>query len=142
MIIDLKFAPEMVDLIIQGKKSSTIRLQKRGSPGDCFIVHDRVYRILSVVSDEIRHLSYLYELEGFRSPDLLYEALTRYYPSIRWDTTGYLYLFAYAGSAPKSLREEGEYYFCNFCGWNFNELICPCCGHGIDEVHYGAYYAD
>lgn len=110
-IINLKFSPEMEELVLQGEKCCTTRDEPKGEAGDIFRVGDRLYRILQIDKRMHPHECSDFKLEGFESWKDLKCEIERIYPSIikqseflsNIGTQGgsevYVHFFAYVGEA-------------------------------------------
>lgn len=96
-LINLKFSPEMEELILQGKKCCTTRDEVKGDSGDIFVVKNRVYRIISVWGDELLNISSLFHLEGFYSTDEFLDCLYMFYPELDETCDVWIHFFAYIG---------------------------------------------
>jgi hypothetical protein len=81
-LITLNFSPEMEELMMQGKKICTTRLEQKGEIGDCFVVQDRLYRIVGLESEELAWMSAYHLLEGFESPEDYLNKIFEFYPDI------------------------------------------------------------
>jgi hypothetical protein len=98
-LITLTFAPEMEELIIQGKKCCTTRRTQLGEVGDMFVVHDRIYRICHIHHCCLYSVrgSY-YDAEGFTSPaafhDFWEQAVEQPFDEAN---TVFIHFFAYIG---------------------------------------------
>jgi len=82
-LINLKFSPEMEQLILDGWKSCTTRDEKKGNVGDIFKVQNRLYRILHI--DKPLHPLQcidVFELEGFESPRVYQKTIEQIYPAL------------------------------------------------------------
>jgi len=93
-LINIKFSPEMEELIWHGKKCCTTRDEKKGDVGDTFKVDIRLYRIIEIEEICIDVGSSFYKQEGFDSG-----VKYRNYISFRYPETNrfYLHWFAYVG---------------------------------------------
>jgi len=80
----IRFKPEMLDLVLEGKKTSTIRPNGRSDYGPILTLTDGSRRVeaecISVqhlrLSEALQH----YREEGFESQQQLAEALASFYP--------------------------------------------------------------
>ena len=95
--INLKFSPEMEELIMQGKKICTTRDEQKGNIGDTFTVRDRIYRIVGIEYDDVDYIGLWHLLEGFNTSDEFIETLMSYYPTLVSGNDLYLHWFAYVG---------------------------------------------
>ena len=98
-LIDLKFSPEMEQLILDGWKSCTTRDEKKGNVGDIFKVQNRLYRILHI-DKRVHPLQCIdvFELEGFESPRVYQKTIEQIYPALisrKCARPAYIYHFAF-----------------------------------------------
>lgn len=93
-LINLKFSPEMEELILQGKKCCTTRDDKKGDTGDIFVVGNRVYRIIEIEEICIDVGVSFYKQEGFESSMKYRDCIKFIYPGA---SRLYLHWFAYVG---------------------------------------------
>lgn len=97
-LISLSFAPEMEEKIFSGHKCCTCRREKKGIPGDTFVVRDRVYRILHVHKTALYSVANFYHtMEGFSSPEEFQMFWKSVYGTYTDGQMVYLHIFAYAG---------------------------------------------
>jgi hypothetical protein len=98
-LINLKFSPEMEELILQGKKCCTTRDERKGEIGDTFRVGNRIYRIIQVSSHDVSGIAHLYRLEGFEFRHHFLKTIEEIYPDIydSGDNVVYVHFFAYVG---------------------------------------------
>lgn len=96
-IINLKFSPEMEELVLQGKKCCTTRDEQKGEVGDAFVVGNRVYRILQIDECDLESASVMFHSEGFESDIAYTNTIIDIYPDLCPDYTVYIHFFAYAG---------------------------------------------
>ena len=67
--IDIPFRPDMVQAILDGKKSCTSRTKQFGKPGDTFTVQGKRLQLLRIEQHILAYVArYLYGAEGCRSP--------------------------------------------------------------------------
>lgn len=95
VLIDLKFSPEMEDLVIQGMKICTTRTERKGDVGDLFKVRDRWYRIVGIEADSFEYIQAWHLLEGFETPEEFGDKLMEYYPNLDCEDELYLHWFAF-----------------------------------------------
>jgi len=94
-LITLNFSPEMEDLVMQGRKSMTTRMTRKGEPGDVFLVRDRLYRLLTVMhTHSLEMLRHCYRDEGFESFQAFKDALLVIYPDADYSPV-MIHTFAY-----------------------------------------------
>ncbi|GEM_PF-1651759 len=127
-VIPLAFAPEMEELIIQGKKCCTSRHERKGDIGDLFLVKDRLYRIVHIHSCALYSVrDAYYNAEGFSSPEEFQQFWDRLYPkrSLHRDSQIlYVHFFAYVSDICPDFNRG-----CNSCIPD----LCPAsevCNHG------------
>jgi len=98
-LINLKFSPEMEELVLQGKKCCTARDEVKGKEGDTFVLKGRLYRIIQVNSYDVSGIARLYKLEGFNHRYQFLKAIEEIYPDIydSADNIVYVHFFAYVG---------------------------------------------
>ena len=94
-LINLKFSPEMERAILEGQKCCTTRDEKKGQPGDLFIVQDRVYRILQIDECDLNYASVMANAEGFKSDIEFTDALMEFYPDVFLESMVYIHYFAF-----------------------------------------------
>lgn len=117
MIVNLKFSPDMEDLVLAGKKCCSTRLIKKDEEknvipayetGDQFVVRDRLYEIVDVHRRCVQdvYVSYL-SCEGFRTVDevsagkwfeIFFTNILNL-PREGWGKPCNVYFFAYVGPA-------------------------------------------
>jgi len=98
--INLKFSPEMEELILQGRKICTMRREQKGQIGDTFTIGTRIYRLVDVHTDRVGLIcGWYHKLEGFESEESLLDALCGIYPYITEYQYLYTHWFAYVGDA-------------------------------------------
>jgi hypothetical protein len=95
-LINLKFAPEMEELVLQGKKCCTTRDEPKGEVGDLFVVKNRVYRIISVTRENYS-LSHYFGPEGFKTFREFADCIRNIYKNCDDIHTWYIHFFAYVG---------------------------------------------
>ena len=89
----MKFKPEYIPLILQGRKTSTVRNERKGDFGDSFVVEGHTYVISSVLRVPLTGaLEYFYG-EGFDSRQEMYDTILAIYPNMTLDTYVYLHRF-------------------------------------------------
>ena len=91
--ISMKFNPEFIPLILNGKKIVTTRLKQKGLPGDKFTVDDQKFCIKGVGILKLYLVLKQYRSEGFSSATAFYETLKRIYPEIDLDSVVYVHYF-------------------------------------------------
>lgn len=100
-IINLKFSPEMEELVLQGKKCCTTRDEQKGEVGDLFRVKDRMYRIIQVDESDLLYSSAMANAEGFKSDIEYLDCMSEIYPDLDPDLVEcspvFIHYFAYAG---------------------------------------------
>lgn len=94
-LINLKFSPEMEELILQGKKCCTTRDEKKGEAGDLFVVGTRVYRIIQINECDLNYASVMANAEGFNNDIEFEDCIMDIYPDLSLDSTVYIHYFAY-----------------------------------------------
>lgn len=96
-LITLKFSPEMEELIMQGRKICTTRLEQKGEVGDCFVIRDRLYRIIEIDTEiDLNYsMALYYRQEGFEYESEYFDALRSYYPDISEPDIVAVHFFAY-----------------------------------------------
>ncbi|MCK9592811.1 MAG: ASCH domain-containing protein [Methanoregula sp.] len=95
-LITLRFAPEMEDAILAGKKCCTSRKNKKGEVGDLFVVKDRLYRIVHVhhcLLYSVRDA--YYDAEGFAYPGDFQEFWITHIGKFDPGQIAHLHFFAY-----------------------------------------------
>lgn len=98
--INLKFSPEMEELIMQGKKICTSRMELKGHIGDTFVIGNRIYRIISTELSPLEWIcAHHHKHEGFEDEDTLYEKLNNIYPELEDTDCLWVHWFAYVGDA-------------------------------------------
>lgn len=109
-LINLKFSPEMEELVLQGKKCCTTRDEKKGDVGDVFRVKDRLYRIVQVSSYDVSSIAHLYRLEGFEFIYQFIKAIEEIYPDIydSGDNVVYVHFFQYFDSGCNDFGYTGQ----------------------------------
>lgn len=125
-VIPLAFAPEMEELIIQGKKCCTTRRSLHGEVGDMFIVRDRIYRICHIHHCCLYSVKgAYYDAEGFTSPEAFQDFWEKTIePSFDEFNTVFLHFFAYVSDICPDFNRG-----CNSCIPD----LCPAsevCNHG------------
>ncbi len=99
-LISLSITPDMEEKIFSGHKCCTSRREKKGIPGDTFVVRDRVYRILHVHKTALYSIGDFYHtMEGFSSPEEFQAFWESIYSSYSGSLMVYIHIFAYAGNA-------------------------------------------
>ncbi|MEM1943396.1 MAG: ASCH domain-containing protein [Candidatus Caldarchaeum sp.] len=82
----ITFKPEMLDLVVKGLKTSTVRPVNGSVYSDDLVLTDgvrRVYaKLLSVRRLRLAEAANHYVMEGFSSPDEFIENIRRIYPSL------------------------------------------------------------
>ena len=96
-LINLKFSPEMEELVLQGKKCCTTRDEKKGEVGDLFVVKNRLYRIVQIDCIQFVDVLTMYNSEGFTSEIEFEDEMMNYYTGITYDDEIYIHFFAYVG---------------------------------------------
>lgn len=109
-LINLKFSPEMEELILQGKKCCTTRDEKKGEVGDVFRVGNRLYRIIQLTLYDVSEISPLYRLEGFEHRYQFLKAIEEIYPEIydSNDNLVFVHFFAYVDRACDDFGYSGN----------------------------------
>jgi len=126
-LITLKFSPEMERAVMEGRKCMTTRLKSKGSPGDVFLVRDRLYRLLTVQHNHnIEFLRYCYRDEGFNSFQEFKDALLKIYPDAELVPI-MVHTFAYVCDVCPDFNLE-----CNSCVPQFCPAA-PYCNNGVPE---------
>ena len=122
-LINLKFSPEMEELVLQGKKCCTTRDEPKGKVRDVFRVKDRLYRIIQIQSYDVSSIAHLYKLEGFGFRHQFLKAIEEIYPDIYdcCDNVLYAHFFAYVGDWCPQFGIEGS-----MCNEEVCELYSDC----------------
>ena len=94
-LINLKFSPEMEELILQGKKCCTTRDEIKAESGDVFRVRNRLYRIVGIQIDDYEFIDRYYNLDGFNSVDEYLDTIDKIYPEINPEGDMFIHFFAY-----------------------------------------------
>jgi hypothetical protein len=93
-LIEIKFSPEMADLVCNGKKNCTSRDEIKGKAGDYFVTDGSVHRIIGVFEVSVAEIAMdLFFSEGFSDPTTCAAAIRSVYPWTEPETLLYVHCF-------------------------------------------------
>lgn len=94
-VIDLAFSPENGRRLLDGKKCSSARDEKKGEPGDVFEYEGVWFRLLDILCLHLLDIALnYYHCEGFEDRDACAAELHRLYPGKNWDDRLYVHFLA------------------------------------------------